>query len=107
MAGEEIPKVSGEKRLLDLLNDYTKSVLEDAAEVDVPAGCELKVSADADVIFARPDGHWIGLVRRERPFRYVAWRGSLYRGDRPFETLGAAVLHYSKETGRATVPDED
>lgn len=94
-------------RTYDRLNDFTKEIADAAYEVGVPIGCEISVSADSDVLFARPDGHWIGLRRRERPRRWEAWRGSLYRADRSFETLREAVRYHARMRHDEAVPDPE
>lgn len=71
----------------DLLNDFTKAVLAEAAEVaaTLPEGYEMSVSAHSDAVLAHlGSGQWIGFEMRgikPEKRRWKPWRGSLFVDD--------------------------
>jgi hypothetical protein len=90
-----------------LLNDFTKAVLAEAAEVaaTLPEGYEMSVSAHSDAVLAHVDsGQWIGFEMRgikPEKRRWKPWRGSLFVDDwSVYPSLAeavAAIIAFPKE----------
>lgn len=91
----------------DLLNEFTKAVLAEAAEVaaTLPEGYEMSVSAHSDAVLAHVDsGQWIGFEMRgikPEKRRWKPWRGSLFVDDwTVYPSLAeavAALIAFPKE----------
>ena len=84
----------------DLLNDYTRRVIDHAIAVTLPAGWTVMVAADSDLVVSHPlSGEWVGFRLiggvPERAARWRPVRGSLIAHvDPEFDDLTRAINFY-------------
>lgn len=89
-----------QQQKLAVLCPLLVELVETAAALTVPEGCEVGVSASPDIIISRPDGHWMAFQKAQNlgdagdgEQVWLAWRGSL-TGVPRIGTLQRVVDYY-------------